>query len=114
MLNSLDLLVISFMVIAALSLLSVLLMFLIKNKIVRRISLGITVATALYTSAMGLYIALYGFLFQGIIAVLTGFAAIGAIVLEVLGAKLKGDKFSLIARITAAAALVISVINAVS
>lgn len=102
------------MVVAALSLLSVLLMFLIKNKIVKRVSLCIVSATALYLAAMGFYIALYGFIGQAVIAVLVGAAAVGAIILDIIGAKKGIDSLGLASRICAAAALIIGFINAIS
>lgn len=114
MLTSLDLLVIAFMAITALSLLAALLMFLIRNKTVRRVSLYIVSALALYLAAMGFYIALYGFVGQALIALLAGAAAIGAVVLDIIGAKKGFDRLSLASRICAAAALVIGFINAIS
>lgn len=111
MLNSLDLLVIVFMAMAALSLLSVLLMFLIKNKIVRSISLYVAAAMGIYSAVVGIVFFGPYFLAQAVIAILVGAASIAAVVLNVLGLKRKNDKLDLIARITATAALIIGIVN---
>ena len=112
MLNSLDLLVIVFMGLIAMTLLSLCLMFLLKNKTAKRVCFYTVSALSLYVTTIGLRIGIGG-LFPTQIAVgaLTGLLAIAAIVLELRG---KGDEKKLrIARILAAATLVLGMINAI-
>ena len=111
MLNSLDLLVIVFMVLAALSFLALLLMFLIKNKIVRSVSIGLSTLVTVATAAFAVYVCGVDYLGQSVIGVLAALGAISAFVLDILNYKLKNDKIGLAARITSAAALVVGVIN---
>lgn len=111
MLNSLDLLVIVFMIMTSLSLLSLLLMGLMKNKIVRRISVCVASALTLYSSFVGIvYFGAY-FIEQAVIGVIVGIAAIAAVVLTFVGAKKHNEKMEKIARIASAIALVAGLIN---
>lgn len=106
MLTSLDWLVIVFMGLAAMTLLSLCLMFLLKNKIAKRVCFYVVLVLALYVASIGLRIGFSGG-FLGMIAV--GFlgilASIGAFVLERVS---KGnEKLLRISRIIAAVALVV-------
>jgi len=113
MLTYLDLLVIVFMALAAATLLSVVLMFAIKNRTFRRVCLYVTTALGAYTAAMGIYIGFKGLFFgQLAVGVATALALIGGIVMERISSK-GNDKLFLAARITSAAALVIGLINAI-
>ncbi|MBR4865781.1 MAG: hypothetical protein IKU11_03770 [Clostridia bacterium] len=111
MLNFLDLLVIVFLAVAAFSLLSVVLMFVVKNPLVQKISLGLTVLVSLGLGVSYLPSFLnFGFDGQfaaGILFILMG---IGGGVLA-LAAKDDPKKF-LAARILAAAGLVLGIANA--
>ena len=111
MLNSLDLLVIVFMVLAALSLLALLLMFLMKNKIVRSVSIGLTTVVTLIAAAFAVYVCGVDYLGQSVIGVLAAIAAVAAFVLDIFNYKLKNDTVGLAARITSTAALAVGVIN---
>ena len=111
MLNSIDLLVIVFMSISALSLIALLLMGLMKNKIVRRISVCIAAAITLYTSWVGIMFFGSYFIEQAILGILVGVAAIGAVVLTFVGAKKHNEKFEKIARIASSLALVAGIMN---
>ncbi len=111
MLNSLDLLVIVFMIMSALSLLVLLLMGLMKNKIVRRISVCVASAIALYSAGVGVFAFGFYFMEQAVIGMLVGLAAIGAVVLTIVGSKLKNEKLEMIARIMSSAALIVGFIN---
>ena len=111
MFTSLDLLIIVFMVLAAAALLSLCLMFLIRNKPARIVFFYIASALGLYVSCVGFRIGVGGlFSFQIAIGVLTALMCIGAFVLERIS---KGnDKMFLAARILSVAALVIGFFNA--
>jgi len=111
MFTSLDLLIIVFMVLAAAALLSLCLMFLIRNKPARIVFFYIASALGLYVSWVGFRIGVGGlFSFQIAIGVLTALMCIGALVLERIS---KGnDKMFLAARILSVAALVIGFFNA--
>ena len=111
MLTSLDLLIIVFMALAAVTLLSLALMFLIRNKTARKVFFYIASALGLYVSWVGFRIGIGGlFSFQIAIGVLTALMCIGAFVLERIS---KGnDKMFLDARILSVSALVIGFFNA--
>ncbi len=113
MFTSLDLLVIVFMVLAAVTLFSLCLMFLIRNKIVKRVFFYITSAIGLYLSWVGFRIGFGGFFpIQIIVGIVTALMCIGAFILERVS---KGnEKLMLIARIISSAALVIALLNAIS
>ena len=111
MFTFLDLLVVVFMVIVALALLFLCLMFLLKNKTAKRVFFYVVLVLGLYVSTIGLRIGFGGFFTaQMNIAVFTILSCIGAFVLERV---CKGnDKLFLVARIAAAATLVLALANA--
>jgi len=111
MFTSLDLLVVVFMIMAAMTVLSLCLMFLIRNKTAKKVFFYIVCAFALYTAYIGFRIGLSGY-FQSQIAIsfLTVIMVIGAVTLELLSKR--NDKFSLYARVLSAAALMIGFANA--
>ncbi len=112
MLTSLDWLVIVFMGLTAMTLLSLCLMFLLKNKTVRRVCFYIVAALGLCISSFALLIGLSGwFTTQIFFGVLTALASVGAIVLSLVGKK--SEKQQKIARILAAAALIVGFVNAI-
>ena len=106
-----DLLVIVGMVLAASTLLSLCLMFLIKNKTAQRIIFYIVLVLALYMSWVGFYIGISGWFTAQISAAI--FTAIMCVVTFIIERFSKGsDKKFLLARILAAATLVIAFTNA--
>ena len=100
------------MALAAVTLLSLALMFLIRNKTARKVFFYIASALGLYMSWVGFRIGFGGlFPLQIAIGVLTALMCIGAFVLERVS---KGNnKMFLIARIISAAALVLGFFNAI-
>lgn len=112
MFTSLDLLVVAFMILAALTLLSICLMFLIRNKTVQRIFFYIVSALGLYICWVGFRIGLGGlFYVQIAVGILAAFMIIGAFVLERVS---RGNRVMfLIARIVSAAALALALFNAI-
>lgn len=110
MFTSLDLLIVAVMALAAAGMLSLALMFLIRNEKVRRICLGIVAALAVYMGYVGFRIHFPGFLPQMILALVLGLVGVGAVVL----AKVKKDnkKVFLTARIMASVAMVAGMLNA--
>lgn len=110
MLNSLDLLVLIFMILFAASLLALCLMFLVKKPVIRKICFYMIVALGICTSAIGARIGTFLFPTQTAIAILTGIASITALVLE--RQSKENEKKFLLARILSAAALVIGICNA--
>lgn len=110
MITSLDLLIIVSMVLIAASLVSLVLMFVIRNKIVRRVCFYIAVALSLYIGYVGIRINWPDFFGQAMIAIMMALVSIGALVLSLV--KKGSDKLFLAARIAAASALVIGVANA--
>ena len=111
MLTSLDYLIIVFMGLAALTLLSLCLMFFMKNMTAKRVSFYIVLAIGLFLSYIGLHMGISGgFTEQIAIGTVTVPALIGAFVLDLLS---KGDGKKLrIARIVGAVALVLAMANA--
>ena len=110
MLNSLDLLIILFLVVAVIALLSLCLLWLVKKPLVRRIALIGLSAVGLYLAAMGTYIgAVAGFPVQLIAGIVLGAAAIAAVVLEL---RSKGAKAPLIARSLVSLSVVLGMVNA--
>ena len=106
----LDLLIVVVLALAAVSLVAMALMFLVKNAKVRRVCLWIVAALGIYMGYVGARINFPGFMPEVIIAGAMALAAIGAVVLERLS---KGnEKKFLIARIMASAALVAGMLNA--
>ncbi len=110
MFTSLDLLIIAVMALAAAGMLSLALMFLVKNEKIRRICLGVVAALAVYMGYVGFRIHFPGFLPQMILAVVLGLVGIGAVVL----AKVKKDdsKMLLTSRVMASVAMVAGMLNA--
>lgn len=106
----LDLLIVVVMVLAAVSLLALTLMFLIKNKKVRRVCLYIVAALGLYIGYVGFRINWPGFMPQVILAVLMALAGVGAVVLERLSKD--DEKKFLLARVLASVALIVGMLNA--
>ena len=106
----LDLLVLVVMAMVAVSLVAVALMFLVKNKKVKRICLYLAAVLSLYVGYVGLRILWPMFLGQSVVAILAALAAIGAVVLERLSKD--SDKKLLTAQILVSASLVIGLINA--
>ena len=112
MFTSLDLLMIVFMALAAVTLLSLALMFLIRNKTARKVFFYIASALGMYVSWVGFRIGIGGlFPIQIVIGILTALMCVGAFALERVS---KGNnRMFLIARIISAAALVIGFFNAI-
>lgn len=110
MFTFLDLLVVVSMALVAGSFLSVALMFLVKNQKVRRVCFYVAVALSVYVGYVGVRINWHGFYGQAFLAVALALVSLGALVLERVG---KGnEKRFLVARIAAAAALVLGTVNA--
>ena len=111
MLNHLDLLVIVFMVLFALSLLAVALMFLVRNHRIKKVCLGLVAALGVYAGSVGIRIGSFLFPLQAGIGVVAALMSIAAVVLAI---KCKDDerKFK-IAQAMATAALVIGIANAI-
>lgn len=110
MITFLDLLIIVSMLLIAGSFLSLVLMFLVKNRKVRQVCFYIAVALSLYVGYVGLRINWPEFFGQAVLAAAMVLVSIGALVLERV--KKSDEKMFLYARIAAAAALVIGVANA--
>ena len=110
MITFLDLLIIVSMVLIAASFLSVVLMFLVRNKKVQRVCLWIAVGLSLYVGYVGFRINWPDFFGQAVLAAVLVLVSIGALVLERV--KKDDEKMFLYARIAAAAALVIGTFNA--
>ena len=110
MFTFLDLLVVVVMALAAVSLLAVALMFLLRNRTARRVCFWIVAALAVYLGYVGFRINWPGFGFQFVLAALLALAAVGAVVLERLR---KDDSAAfLAARIVASVALAAGMLNA--
>lgn len=111
MLTSLDFLVVLFMGLAAITLLSLCLMFFIKNKTVKRIFFYVVLATGLFLSYIGLDMGITGwFTSQITLGAITIAAIIAAFVLDRIA---RGDEGKLrVARITGAVALLLAMANA--
>jgi hypothetical protein len=106
----LDLLILVVIALAAASLVATVLMFLVRNKRVKRICLYLIAALGLYIGCVGLRILWPGFPGQSLIAVLTVLTSIGSVVLERLSRDSK--KRFLMAQLLAAGALLVAMINA--
>ena len=106
----LDLLILVVIALAAASLVATVLMFLVRNKRVKRICLYLIAALGLYIGCEGLRILWPGFPGQSLIAVLTVLTSIGSVVLERLSRDSK--KRFLMAQLLAAGALLVAMINA--
>lgn len=110
MITFLDLLVIVCMALITAGALSVALMFLVKNQKVQRVCFYITVALSVYIGTVGVRINWPDFFDQAVCAVVMALVAVGSLVLERV--RKNDDKMFLIARIAAAASLIIGIINA--
>lgn len=110
MLTFLDLLIIVSLVLIAASFLSLVLMFLVRNKKVQRVCFYIAVALSLYIGYVGVRINWPGFSNQAVLAAVLAIVAVGAFVLERI--KKDNDKLFLLARIAASATLIIGTVNA--
>ncbi len=111
MFTSLDLLVIVFMALAAVTLLSLSLMFLIKNKKAQKACFYTASVLAVYVASVGIRIGFGMFPIQVIVGILAALVSIGAFILERVS---KGnEKMFLIARILSAVALVLGLFNAI-
>lgn len=110
MFNSLDLLIIVSLVMIAAGFLSLILMFLVRNKKVQRVCIYISVALSLYIGYVGIRINWLGFSHQAVLAVVLAIVAVGAFVLERI--KKDSEKMFLYARIAVSAALIIGFVNA--
>ena len=111
MLNSLDWLVIVFMGLAALTLLSLCLMFLLKNKKGKRVCLYIVAVLGAYVSTIGLRIGFVGgFTGQIAVGVVTLIVSVGAAVLDIVSRQ--DERKEKLARILAAVGLIVGFVNA--
>ena len=110
MVTFLDLLVVVVMVLCAVSLVAMALMFLVKNKKVKRICLYLVAALGVYMGYVGFRIMWVNSLAQTGLAVVMALTAIGAVVLERLSRD--NHKQYLAAQIMASAALVVGMFNA--
>ena len=106
----LDLLIIVSMVLIAASFLSLVLMFLVRNKKIQRVCFYIAVALSLYMGYVGIRINWPDFFGQAVLAAVLALVTIGAFVLERV--KKDNGKMFLFARIAASAALIIGSVNA--
>ncbi len=110
MFTSLDLLIIAFMVLAAVTLLSLCLMFLLRNKTAKKVCFYVVSALGIYMAYVGIRIGFGMFPIQVLIGIVAALACVGAFVLERV---CKGnDKMFLVSRLISAAALVIGFFNA--
>ena len=111
MLNSLDWLVILFMGLAGVAILSLALMLLCKNKVVRYVTTGIVLAAAGVAAFFGFMVGITGyFIGQLAVALMAGLLIAGAVALGVLGTK--NTKLFLYSRIASVMALVLGMASA--
>lgn len=111
MLNSLDLLVIVYLVMIAAGLLALSLMFLVRRPLVKKICFYIVSALGIYTASVGIRIGFVLFPVQVAFGVLAGLASIVSILLSL---KFRNDeKMWKVLRLLSAAALVVGLINAI-
>lgn len=112
MFTSLDLLVIVFLILAVVTVLSLALMFLIRNRTAKKVFFYITTALSLYIAWVGFRIGLGGyFLIQMAAGIVASLMSIGAFVVQIVNKD--NEKMFLIARIISAAALVLGFFNAI-
>ena len=105
MLTSLDALVIAFIVMVGIGLLSLILMYLVRKTIVKKITFYILLLLSIISGIIGAAIGATGFLVQAVGGILIVFAAIGAFLLE-----RKGKNF-LYAQILASITVVLGIVN---
>ena len=110
MVTFLDLLVVVVMALCAVSLVAMALMFLVKNKKVKRICLYLVAALGIYMGYVGLRIMWINSAAQSAFAVAMALTSIGAVALERLSKE--SEKKFLLSQILASAALVIGMFNA--
>ena len=106
----LDLLIVVVLALAAVSLVAMVLMFLVKNRKVSRVCLWIIAALGIYMGYVGLRIMWFYSLAQSALAVLMALAAIGSVVIEWLSRD--NRKMHLTAQIMASTALIVGMYNA--
>ena len=112
MFTSLDLLVIVFMALSALTLLSLCLMFFLRHRGARNVFFYVASALGLYISWVGFRIGIGGlFPIQIAVGIVTALMCIGAFILERV--RKGSNKWFLVARILSATALVIGFFNAI-
>lgn len=109
MITSLDLLILAVLALAAVSLVAMALMFLVKNRTVKRVCLYIVAVLGIYLGYVGFRILWPEFAAQVTLAVLAVLASIGSVVLERLSRD-SNAKF-LAAQVMASAALVVGMLN---
>ncbi len=109
MMNSLDLLVIVFMAMSAVSLLAVCLMFLMKNETVKKACFWLLTLQGLLVSWLNAMMTPLGFPGELAFGWIFGGMSVAALLLALLG---KGEKHIRLARILAAASVVLGMINA--
>ncbi len=106
----LDLLVVVVMALIAVSVVTIGLMFLVKNEKIRKIAFWIISVLGIYIGYVGVRIMRFGFPFQTLVAVLMALASVGSIILTLCA---KNDEKKLVAaRIMASVALTVGTINA--
>lgn len=110
MLNFLDLLVIVFMVLAAVSLLALCMMFLVRNPRIKKVCFYIVAALGIYAGSIGIRTGTSLFPVMTAIGVAAAAVSIAAIVL-VATSKGNEKKFK-IAQLMATAALIVGIVNA--
>ena len=110
MFTFLDLLIVVVMALAAVSVLSIAGMFLVKNQKLKRICFYLTAAMGIYFGYVGVRILWPGFMPQVILALVLAAVSIGAIVLSRV--KKDNDKMFRIAQVMSYVALVAGMFNA--
>ena len=106
----LDLLIVVVLALFAVSLVATVLMFLVKNRTIKRVCLYLVAALGIYMGYVGLRIMWVNSLAQSLLAVLMALTAVCALVLE---RRSKGSgRMLLIAEIMASAALFVGMLNA--
>lgn len=110
MLTFLDLLIIVSMLLIAASLLSLVLMFLLKNKTAKRVCLYLVAVLSVYLGYVGCVINWPGFFSQVVVGAAVSMAGVAAVILDLCSKK--NEKLPRIARILAAVAVVIGIANA--
>lgn len=112
MLNSLDLLVLAFMVLASVGMLALCTMFLVRKTWAKKIGFYITIVLGIYTAYIGIRIGGVFFPGQMYVGIAVALLCAGALVLQ-LFSKGNEKKFRLAANM-AAVSLVVGLINAIS
>ena len=111
MLNSLDWLVILFMSLAGIAVLSLVLMLLSKNKVVRAVTTGTMLAAAGVAAFFGFMVGITGyFVGQIAVALMAGLLIAGAVIFAILGKK--SEKMFMYSRVASVSALVLGMASA--